>query len=226
MNPLLTRALFDDFMMSLWTDKQFEEAFRMTRTTFDQLCAMLSPVLDPHPTNWRDDNLSTRHKVALSLYKLGSDNISWRTVGDVFGVARSTACKACYQFIGAVLQASGTKWVLHTWVSLNDHVIMMTFGPPLQVMKDTYVQRPTGPRAAVIKNGFAKKGFPNCLGALDCSEIHIRQPARVHPHGYEDYYNMRKGGYTMKLQGVCAHDMVFWDVCVGAPGDGAGWKQM
>jgi len=68
----------------------------------------------------------------------------------------------------------------------------------VQSMRAEYVQRPTEARMRVIKTEFAKKGFVNCLGAIDGVHVKIQQPKYL--PNYEDYYCVRKGCSTVQMQ--------------------------
>uniref|UniRef100_A0A6P7H3V0 Nuclease HARBI1 n=1 Tax=Diabrotica virgifera virgifera TaxID=50390 RepID=A0A6P7H3V0_DIAVI len=56
-------------------------------------------------------------------------------------------------------------------------------------------------------------GFSGVVGAIDGCHIPIKQPAN---NGH-DYYN-RKQFHSIILQGVCDHQMLFFDINVGMPG--------
>ncbi|XP_015276416.1 PREDICTED: putative nuclease HARBI1 [Gekko japonicus] len=62
-------------------------------------------------------------------------------------------------------------------------------------------------------DGFAKLGFPHCIGAIDGCHIQIRAP--VHQSG--EYIN-RKGFFSMLLQGTMDHSGRFINVRVGHSG--------
>ncbi|XP_060095227.1 uncharacterized protein LOC132572328 [Heteronotia binoei] len=64
----------------------------------------------------------------------------------------------------------------------------------------------------VIK-GFAAKGFPHCIGAIDATHIPIIAPA----HRATEYINS-KGYYSMVLQALVDHEGRFTDVYAGRSG--------
>ncbi|RXN09833.1 nuclease HARBI1 [Labeo rohita] len=65
-----------------------------------------------------------------------------------------------------------------------------------------------------IIQGFRDRwGFPQCGGAIDGTHIGILAP----PVSSAGYYNW-KGFYSVILQGVVDHRLMFWDINVGWPG--------
>jgi len=69
-------------------------------------------------------------------------------------------------------------------------------------MRRTCIERPTPQRADIIKEAFAVKGLPNCMGAIDGSHFKIKQPS---VERYEDYYCVRKNGAVEKKASKSLH---------------------
>ena len=65
------------------------------------------------------------------------------------------------------------------------------------------------------KAGFESKyGFPNCMGAIDCTHVDIN----LTPHANSsDYYN-KKCKYSIVVQAVVDSNLRFLDVNIGSPG--------
>ncbi|XP_044307839.1 protein ANTAGONIST OF LIKE HETEROCHROMATIN PROTEIN 1-like isoform X1 [Varanus komodoensis] len=82
-----------------------------------------------------------------------------------------------------------------------------------QALYDVYhhVVHLTSPQGAM--NGFAAKGFPHCIGAIDAMHIPIIAPA----HRATEYINS-KGYYSMVLQALVDHEGRFTDVYAGRSG--------
>nr|XP_060615329.1 uncharacterized protein LOC132765152 [Anolis sagrei ordinatus] len=64
-----------------------------------------------------------------------------------------------------------------------------------------------------VMKGFASKGFPHCIGAIDATHIPIIAPA----HRATEYINS-KGYYSMVLQALVDHQGQFMDVYAGRSG--------
>nr|XP_055051176.1 uncharacterized protein LOC129436904 [Misgurnus anguillicaudatus] len=84
----------------------------------------------------------------------------------------------------------------------------------LFILKPNLIKVPTGNNLKHVVNGFRDRwGFPQCAGAIDGTHVPI-----IAPHdNRSDYYN-RKGYYSIILQGVVDHKLMFWDINVGWPG--------
>ncbi|GBG71438.1 hypothetical protein CBR_g8857 [Chara braunii] len=73
---------------------------------------------------------------------------------------------------------------------------------------------PTGQRRVEAFAKFARKGFPSCYGAIDCTHLGIDKPAGVRARAYCN----RNRKYSIVAQVVCGADLRIYDVFVGWPG--------
>ncbi|GBG59751.1 hypothetical protein CBR_g54854 [Chara braunii] len=73
---------------------------------------------------------------------------------------------------------------------------------------------PTGQRLEDVQNGFERKGFPGCVGAIDCTHLYIEKPKGEQS---ECYYH-HTGGFSVVAQVVCDHECRISSVYVGCPG--------
>lgn len=73
-----------------WSDNDWVENFRMSKDSFEYLCAELSPHIAKRNTNFRKA-IAVRHRVAITLYWL-ADTARYRTIGNLLGVGKSTVC--------------------------------------------------------------------------------------------------------------------------------------
>ena len=83
----------------------------------------------------------------------------------------------------------------------------------VKVLKSKYIQLPSGNGLATVMGGFARKGFPQCAGAVDGTHIPIEAPQECPA----DHHN-RKGWYSVVLQGLVHHVGCFTDINIGWPG--------
>ena len=67
----------------------------MSKESFEYLCAELSPHIAKRNTNFRKA-IAVRHRVAIALYWL-ADSARYRTIGNLFGVGKSTVCSIVKQ---------------------------------------------------------------------------------------------------------------------------------
>ena len=77
-----------------------------------------------------------------------------------------------------------------------------------------YIQFPAGNELKKVIDGFKDMwNIPQCAGSIDGSHVPVTPPAMNHT----DYYN-RKGWYSMLVQAVVDHKLLFQNLCVGWPG--------
>ncbi|GBG61306.1 hypothetical protein CBR_g19839 [Chara braunii] len=76
------------------------------------------------------------------------------------------------------------------------------------------LQFPTGQRLEDVQKGFERKGFPGCVGAIDCMHVYIDKPKGVRS---ECYYH-HTGGFSVVAQVVSDHQCRISSVFVGCPG--------
>ncbi|KAI7800694.1 putative nuclease HARBI1 [Triplophysa rosa] len=79
-----------------------------------------------------------------------------------------------------------------------------------KLMLKKYIHLPYGNELEQNVSGFAKRGMPFCVGAIDGTHIPIIAPTE----NPADYHN-RKGWYSAILQGIVDHKMCFTDIYVG-----------
>ncbi|XP_017491724.1 PREDICTED: uncharacterized protein LOC108379878 isoform X2 [Rhagoletis zephyria] len=116
----------------------------MKRSSFNKLCGLLS-CLERKDTNFRKA-ISLEKRVAIALYALGSSS-EYRSVGNMFGIAKSTVCLIVIEFCKQA-------WIVLHPVYLNHF--------PLSREK-----------IRECMSGFNQIGFPQCIGAIDGCHIEI-----------------------------------------------------
>ena len=121
--------------------------FRVSHDTFRYLCTKLSPCICKVDTTMRKA-ISVEKRVALTLWFLAT-GADYRTIGHLFGVAKSTVCVV-------------TKEVCASIVSL---------------LLPQYIQVPQGSTLKEVVRGFERDhDFPQCAGAVDGTHIPIVSP--------------------------------------------------
>ena len=160
------------------------ENFRMRKETFVYLCNAIRHVIIRHNKRFRQA-ISVEKGVGINLWCLATP-CEYRILAHLFGVARSTVSTIVHETCEAVV---------------------------LTLMK-TYIKFPAGEELRKVVDGFEGRwGFPQCVGAIDCSHI----PISATELNDTDYYN-RKGWYSMIVQAIVDHNYLFRDICVGWPG--------
>ena len=131
-----SQTWWNDVVEGNFSDEQWQENFRMTRETFHTLCEEIRPFLPENLAPVRKP-IDLRHKVAIAMYWLASV-AEYRTIGNLFGVATSTAWRCVHTVCNAI-----SEHLLHRYVTF-----------------------PTGEGLRHVINGFEQHwGFPNCGGA-------------------------------------------------------------
>ncbi|XP_071499208.1 uncharacterized protein [Diadema antillarum] len=140
-----------------FTAQDFRENFRVNKSTFEFLCTELEPAIWKSDTNFREA-VTVRERVAITLWRL-STNCDYRTIGHLFGVARSTVCiivnATCRAIVDALLQR--------------------------------YISFPAGERLHATIEGFQQMGFPQVGGVINGTHIPILGPQqyRADYHNHE-----------------------------------------
>ncbi|XP_053871665.1 uncharacterized protein LOC128830052 [Malaclemys terrapin pileata] len=91
---------WDRIVLQVWDDSQWLRNFRMRKGTFRELCDLLSPALNRQNTRIRAA-LTVEKRVAIALWKLATPD-SYRSVGNQFGVGKSTVGAAVIQVARAI----------------------------------------------------------------------------------------------------------------------------
>ncbi|XP_065423512.1 uncharacterized protein LOC135975653 isoform X1 [Chrysemys picta bellii] len=100
---------WDRIVLQVWDDSQWLRNFRMRKGTFMELCDLLSPALKRQNTKMRAV-LTVEKRVAIALWKLATPD-SYRSVGNQFGVGKSTVGAAVMQVAKAITQVLLRKLV-------------------------------------------------------------------------------------------------------------------
>ncbi|XP_075792837.1 uncharacterized protein LOC142830603 [Pelodiscus sinensis] len=91
---------WDRIVLERWEDRQWTQNFRMRRDTFLEICEWLAPALRRRDTRMRPA-IPLQNRVAIALWKLSTPD-SYRSVGNQFGVGRSTVRAVLMQMVKAI----------------------------------------------------------------------------------------------------------------------------
>ncbi|CAM4573713.1 unnamed protein product [Caretta caretta] len=91
---------WDRIVLQVWDDSQWLRNFHMRKATFMELCDLLSPALKRKDTKMRAA-LTVEKQVAIALWKLAMPD-RYRSVGNQFGVGKSTVGAAVLQVANAI----------------------------------------------------------------------------------------------------------------------------
>ncbi len=155
-----------------YSDTDWVKHFRMSRDTFMYLANELKPALQKQVTNWRKP-IDYRRRLGTVIWWFVTP-CEYRTVAELFGIGEATLCKLIREICCGIQR--------------------------LMLIK--YIHLPYGPELEHALSGFASRGMPFCVGAIDGTHIPIISP-RENP---ADYHN-RKGWHSIILQGVVDHKM-------------------
>lgn len=141
---------WNDIVLCTYTDSDWIESFRMCKETFNDLCYLLQPALEPKPLLLISrEPLSVEKQVAVALYKMASC-AEYRVVGNVFGIHKSTVKKCLFRVVNAI----------------ND------------LMMRNYLHMPDLYEASEIAINFEKIScIPQIIGCIDGTHIPILAPS-------------------------------------------------
>ncbi|XP_003389956.1 PREDICTED: protein ANTAGONIST OF LIKE HETEROCHROMATIN PROTEIN 1-like [Amphimedon queenslandica] len=138
---------WDHIVFSTFTNDQWMENFRMSKTTFVMICNELRSSLKKSSTTMRQP-IPVEKRVAISLWFMATGT-DYRTIGHLFGVSKASVCLAIRQVCRAILTT----------------------------LLERYIKWPSGENLKNIISGFKHKfGFPQCVGAVDGTHIPIISP--------------------------------------------------
>ena len=168
------------------TDLHDDEVVQLTRLPRDgvrDICTLVESDIR-HPTS-RSHAIPVETQVLAALQFFGTGSYQW-VIARTCGLSQSSVCLA----INGVTQA------------------LMKHAP-------TYIHFPvdqqTLRRTKLAFHGIA--GFPNVVGAIDCSHIAVKTPSE-----HEEAFVNRKGIHTINIQAVCDADMRISNLVAKWPG--------
>ncbi|XP_033126524.1 uncharacterized protein LOC117124400, partial [Anneissia japonica] len=136
------RNWWENVMLSEWSDVFWLKHFRMTRSTFMDIAEQLRPFIEKEVTQMRTP-ITVEHRLAITLWRLAT-NIEYRSLGQQFGVGRSTVCSIVNETCRAIETHLMPKYIRF---------------PEGQDLLDTVQQFRT------------KCKFPQVAGVIDCCHV-------------------------------------------------------
>lgn len=133
-------------VLANFDDEQWVDHFRMSRSTFEFLLALVEEKLRRKSTRWRKA-LEPRRRLAIVLWWYATPS-EYRTISCLFGVGLSTVCTLVRQVTSAL-----STVILKQFISL----------PEGEILQNTL-------------RGFAGRGYPMCAGAIGVTHIPISSP--------------------------------------------------
>ncbi len=139
---------FEETVMPHWTDREWIRNFRMKKASFQMLCQLLEPALPQREVTNAKKPVPLEKRVTICIWRLATP-CEYRTIGHLFGVARSTACMITHEVVAAIIA----------------------------VVYPQYVKWPNGNELLDVVRGFEyHRGMPQCAGAIDGTHIHVTPP--------------------------------------------------
>ncbi|XP_038056827.1 protein ANTAGONIST OF LIKE HETEROCHROMATIN PROTEIN 1-like [Patiria miniata] len=130
-----------------WTDQDWIENFRMTKSTFMYICEKVRDKITYHNTNMRRA-LPVEQRMAITIWRLAT-NCGYRVIGDLFGVGVSTVCTIIQQTCKAFASS----------------------------MQQEFMVLPAKDKLQAIVDGFMNEhGFPQVAGCIATCHIPIKRP--------------------------------------------------
>ncbi|KAK8536168.1 hypothetical protein V6N13_009544 [Hibiscus sabdariffa] len=174
---------------------KFKSVFRISRKTFSYICSLVKEDMTAKPGSFTFSNgkpLSFEDQVAVALRRLSSGE-SLVTVGDSFGLHRSTVSQLTWRFVEAMEERA-----LH------------------------HLQWPsTSAERMEIKSKFEKiQGLPNCCGVIDTTHVMMCLPSA---DPASKVWLDREKNHSMVLQAIVDPEMRFRDIITGWPGKIDDW---
>ena len=168
-------------------EQKWREDFRISRNTFFEIVNLVRPSLEKKETHLRK-SISIEKRVAIAIWRLASGT-SYKEIGRIFGVAKSTAVSITGEFVREIASLS------HRFIRFP---------------------RNENDTEEAIRNfrEFTNCKIPNVVGAIDGVHIEIQAPNN---DSKADYFN-RKQHYSINTQATIGANLIFLDVMTGIPG--------
>ena len=184
-NRFMSDYMCDD---PLFTDEEFRRRYRISKSIFIRIVTKIVE-FDSWFAQTKDcigkQGISPFLKVAVALVILGNGTSSERCVSE-YRMSESTISKCVHRFCSAIVAIYFEKIV-------------------------TY---PTDSEAQDECSVNEKRGFPGCIGSIDCQNW----TWGMCPVSHHGHYTGKDKRPTVKLEAICTHDLYVWHAFFGQPG--------
>ena len=179
---------YTESVVTLYTDTQFKEFFRLRRDSFeDVLVALRNDVTIPTPENHFTGGripVELRKQLLITLWYMSNQSFI-RDISDRFDVTKSSVKRITTRIIKS-----------------------------LSCLSNEFIKWPTGDYKDLVMDAFAKmKGIKGVIGLIDGTHIEIPKRS-IDTLAYIN----RKGYSSIIMQGICDHRLKFTNINVGFPG--------
>ncbi|KAJ8966932.1 hypothetical protein NQ314_003208 [Rhamnusium bicolor] len=149
MNYIVERPRINNYIEDVverYSEEEFRENFRMYRTTFNHVLALIHADIASEITDNGRHTLSGKAQLLIALWYFETPDC-FRSICDRFNVGKATALRTVRRVAEALCKLAPN---IITW--------------------------PSGAYIETVKNGFSQMGFPNTNGAIDGSYVRIPKP--------------------------------------------------
>jgi len=177
------KVINESIHLSDLTDDEVFQMTRFPRNAVNELCLMIKDDIE-HPTG-RSHAISAETQVLAALQFYATGSFQW-VIGRSCGLSQSSVSLAINSVTNALVKRA------------TEFICFPTDQQTLFTNKLSF---------------HAIAGFPNVIGAIDCTHIAIKSPT-----ANEEAYVNRKGVHTLNIQAVCDADMKILNVVAKWPG--------
>ena len=181
------RFWFEEVWQNAALNMYWHRHFRMRKETFKEIVQLVGPQMQRQDTQLRSAIPIQKH-VAIAVWRLATGD-SYRAIGTVFGVGKSTAIEITLEFC-RVLEGLAPNFIVFPQTRDETMIAIASF-------KESVNCR-----------------VPQAVGAIDGTHIEIIAPSEVNKFDYFD----RNKRYSIILQGIVGANLKFLDIEVGYPG--------
>ncbi|XP_056386674.1 putative nuclease HARBI1 [Hyla sarda] len=177
------RVFRERVALSSFSEMEIRQQFRLSRQAIEELYSKLQPSLESKTK--RSQAIPGMTKLIAVLHYLASGSFQY-CVASKFGISQSAFSRIVHEVVEALYNVVN-DYIKFPLTSLEQRQMMAKF--------------------------YAKAGFPNILGLIDCTHVALIPPAQ-----FEAIYRNRKLFHSLNVQIVCGPNFEILDVVASYPG--------